>query len=164
MAQLDFNPNEVEDFNGIPAGFHNVRIVESDIKPTKAGTGKILTLTMQVEDGENKGRRHWERLNIINPNATAQNIAHRRLKDIMSACKVDGTLTDSSTLHNIPFSAKFLVEEDDYGKKSVLKKLAPYGVPPTGRVGMQERFPQNGGEDTSQVGSGGEGSLPWEKN
>lgn len=154
MARLGFDSDKVADYNGVPAGSHNVRIVASEINPTKAGTGKILTLTMKVEDGPSKGMTHFERLNIINPNAMAQSISHRRLKDIMVACGLSGSLGDSEQLHNIPFSATFTVKEDNYGKKSDLKKVAPYGVPPTGQIGGQER----GG-----AGANGSGqAMPWD--
>lgn len=164
MAQLGFNSEEVADYSGVPAGSHNVRIVASEINPTKAGTGKILLLRMQVEDGPSKGLVHFERLNIINPNATAQSISHRRLKDIMIACGLSGTLGDSEQLHNIPFSATFVIEEDSYGKKSALKKCARYGVPPTGAVGGQEAFgnKQHSGVNTAAIGAEQSGdALPW---
>ena len=163
MAQLDFNSNEVPDYDGVPAGSHNVRIVASDIVPTKAGTGKILVLRMKVEDGPNAGKVHFERLNIINPNPMAQQISARTLKNIMGAIGLTGTLSDTEALHNIPFSAKFTIEEDSYGKRSALKQVAPFGLAPTGAVGGQERGSTSAAAENAAVAQAqqSDDDLPW---
>ncbi|RIK77249.1 MAG: hypothetical protein DCC68_17685, partial [Planctomycetota bacterium] len=54
MASLNFNANEVEpasDFEPIPAGKYLAMITDSEMKPTKNGTGHYLQLTFQILDG-----------------------------------------------------------------------------------------------------------------
>ena len=71
MAFISFNATQVQpqaSFDPIPAGKYICQIVESEIKSTKAGTGQQLVLTWEVLDGEFKGRKVWDRLNISNPN------------------------------------------------------------------------------------------------
>jgi len=105
MASLNFNAASIEpqqSFDALPAGRYEVIITDSEMKDTKAGTGQYLMLTMEViGDTKHTGRKLWTRLNLINPNATAVQIAERELSAI---CHCIGVLEpqDSEELHNIP--------------------------------------------------------------
>lgn len=105
MANLNgFNAAAVEpskDFEPIPAGKYLAVITESEMKPTKSGSGNYLQLTFQIIEGEHKNRMVWARLNLENPNATAVQIAKQELSSI---CRAVGVMTpgDSVDLHNIP--------------------------------------------------------------
>ncbi len=105
MANLSgFNANEVEpttDFEPIPAGKYTAVITDSEMKPTKAGTGHYLQLAFQIIEGEYKGRFLWARLNLDNPNATAVQIARAELSAI---CRAVGVMApkDSIELHDLP--------------------------------------------------------------
>ena len=105
MANLNgFDANQVEpadDLEPIPAGKYVAVITDSEMKPTKSGTGNYLQLTFQIVEGEYANRLLWVRLNLDNPNATAVQIARRELSSI---CRSVGVLvpTDSAELHNLP--------------------------------------------------------------
>jgi hypothetical protein len=105
MADLyGFNANDVDptvEYEPIPAGKYLAMITESEMKPTKSGSGSYLQLTFQVLEGEYKGRFVWARLNLNNPNATAVQIARAELSAI---CRAVGIMTpsDSAQLHNLP--------------------------------------------------------------
>lgn len=105
MADLrGFDANTVEpngDFEPIPAGKYLAVITESELKPTKAGTGHYLQLTFQVIEGPYQNRLLWARLNIDNANAQARKIAQGELSAI---CRAVGVLApnDSVELHNLP--------------------------------------------------------------
>lgn len=105
MATLrGFNANDVEpasEFEPIPAGKYLAVITESEVKPTKAGTGSYLQFTFQVIDGEFKNRFLWARLNLDNPNATAVKIARAELSAICRAVGVTAP-NDSVELHDLP--------------------------------------------------------------
>lgn len=80
MAQLNFNAAEVQplkSFDAIPAGTYEAVIAESEMKPTKSGTGSYLELTIEIISGDYQGRRVWARLNLANPNVKAVEIARR---------------------------------------------------------------------------------------
>jgi hypothetical protein len=99
-----FNANTVEpsmEFDAIPSGKYVACIVESEMKPTKSGTGSYLQLTFEVLEGEFKGRKVWSRLNLENPNAVAVQMARSELSSI---CRAVGVLEpkDSVELHNLP--------------------------------------------------------------
>lgn len=114
-AMIVFNATQVQpqaSFDPIPAGKYICQITESEIKPTKAGTGQQLVLTWEVLDGEFKGRKIWDRLNISNPNKQAEQISQAALSAICHACGVM-QLQDSSQLHAKPMRIRVTVEKSE---------------------------------------------------
>ena len=104
MATLNFNANEVppaEALDAVPAGKYIAVITESEVKPTKSGSGHFLELTFEIIESELKGRKVWARLNLDNPNAQAVQIARGELSAI---CHAIGVMQpkDSAELHNLP--------------------------------------------------------------
>jgi hypothetical protein len=100
-----FDPTTVppaDDFTPLPSGEYPAMIIDSEMKPTKAGTGQYLELTFQVIDGPMKNRLVWSRLNLENPNPKAVEIAQRDLSAICAAAGIQHAITDSTPLHNRP--------------------------------------------------------------
>jgi hypothetical protein len=139
MSDLSgFDANTVDPAVGfvpIPEGDYLAAIVASETKPTKAGTGSYLELTIEVLEGEFKGRKLWSRLNLDNPNQQAVDIARAELSAI---CRAVGVLTpaDSSELHDKPLSIQVVQKKrDDNGEMaSEIKKYSPatnVTVPPS---------------------------------
>jgi hypothetical protein len=117
MATFSFNASTIEpmqprSFGPLPNGDYEMIIVKSDVKATKAGTGHYLELEMQVVAGEFSGRRHWERLNVDNPNKTAQDIAEAALAALCFAVGVTD-MTDTVQLHDIPFVAHVEIDRKE---------------------------------------------------
>ncbi len=73
----------------LPEGWHPMRIDETAYEETKSGNGHFIKLTWEVQDGVAKGRKHWTRLNVDNPNKDAVEIAERELTSI---CRATGVL------------------------------------------------------------------------
>ena len=120
MADLNgFNANEVEpsaSFEALPAGKYLAAITDSEMKPTKNGSGSYLQLTYTILEGDCKGRVVWARLNLVNPNQTAVKIAQSELSAV---CRAAGVMTpkDSCELHNIPVLITVKVKKrDDNGE------------------------------------------------
>lgn len=112
MAKIGFNtadaPEPDNNFDPIPAGDYPMRVIGSEMKDTKDGTGKMLVLEMDITDGPSAGRKHWERFNLVNKNAQAVEIAQRSLAQLCLAVgKV--SVEDSDELHMLPFIAKMKV-------------------------------------------------------
>lgn len=138
MANLNgFDANQVDpasSFDPIPAGKYVAAIIESEMKPTKAGNGHYLELTFEIGDGQYKGRRLWARLNLDNPNQQAVQIARGELSAI---CRAVGVLQpkDSVELHNLPLSIKVACRKrDDTGEitneiKGYERKEAAFSPP-----------------------------------
>lgn len=105
MANLHgFNAHDVEpttEFDPLPADKYLALITDSEMKPTKSGSGSYLQLTFEILDGPHKGRHLWARLNLDNPNETAVKIARAELSSI---CRAVGVMQpkDSVELHDLP--------------------------------------------------------------
>lgn len=104
MTELNFDSTVVEPtgkFTPIPVNDYLAIITDSEMKDTKKGDGKYLLLTYEVIDGEFKGRKIFETLNLVNSNQTAVEIAQRALSAV---CRATGVLhpKDSSELHGKP--------------------------------------------------------------
>lgn len=98
-----FDPNaEAQgDIGKLPSGEYVAQIVESDMKPTNGNTGHYLELTYVVTEGPLSGRKHWERLNLDNPNAKTVEIANRQFASLRDAVGVANP-RDSQELHYKP--------------------------------------------------------------
>jgi hypothetical protein len=108
MAKLNFDAGSVEpigSFDPLPVGSYLVVIDATEKKDAKTGKGQYLQLTYNVVDGEYHGRKVFDRLNIVNENTQAQEIAQRALSAI---CRAVGVMhpTDSDQLKDIPFVVK----------------------------------------------------------
>ena len=149
MAQLpsEFDTSQVPeteaDYSALPAGDYICQATDSEMKDTKAGNGQYLQITFEVLDGDHKGRKIWDRLNLVNPNQTAVDIAQRQLASLARSCGVQ-KVADSSVLHGIPVTLKVKIRKgtdqfDDSNDVVSYKAANP-----------------------AQASSGSESSPPWE--
>lgn len=136
MAQLggNFDARGVQpkqDFETLPPGDYPVMMVNSEMKATKDGTGQFLYCEFDVIDGPMKGRKLWDRLNLVNKNAKAVEIAERTLSAI---CHATGVLnvTDSEQLHGRAMLAKVKVKPADgqYGPQNEISTYLPINGAP----------------------------------
>jgi len=124
MPVFDFDVSTYEapkktSFEPLPPGDYNAIITDSQMKITKAGTGEYLELTIQVIDGAHSGRRLWERLNVVNANKTAEEIARSQLNGIKLACNVD-KLENSEQLHDTPFVLSLDIDRRDPTRNKIM--------------------------------------------
>ena len=110
----------------VPANNYNVAITEAELKPTSDGTGQRIALTFTVVDGDFKGRKIFDGLNVKNKNAQAQEIAHQQLSAICHAVGVIH-VKDVQELMNKPFTAKIGLKEaeGEYAAKNTFKGAKP---------------------------------------
>lgn len=113
MATLNgFDAQQVEPhtpFEPLPAGKYVAAITESQMKPTKDGTGSYLQLTFTLLEGPHKGRMAWARLCLNHSNPQTVKIARAELSAV---CRAVGVMQpkDSCELHNIPLLIKVVVK------------------------------------------------------
>ena len=132
MANLGmaFDANSVQPssaYEPLPQGDYEVMIVDSNMESNKAGTGQFLKLQLQVIAGPRTNAVLFVRLNLVNPNPKAVEIAQR---DLSAICHAVGVLqvTDSTQLHNRPFIARVTVKDDlQYGLSNEVKGYKPLG-------------------------------------
>ncbi len=94
----------------IPAGEYVAVITESEEKPNSKGTGSYHQFTLEVVEGDYKGRKLWERLNLKNPSDEAVGIARATLS---AMCRAAGVMkpNDSTDLHNLPMKVKVGIQK-----------------------------------------------------
>ena len=170
MAQLNFDARQVDpqqSFEPIPAGWYNMMIVESEIKPTSHGQGAYLQLSLKVVDGQYAGRQVFDRLNLQNQNPVAAEIAYKRLS---AYCHATGVIQvqDSQQLHGIPLKARVSVRTDSTGQydpsneikavKHINEETGTTAAPPQQgfqappQQGFQQpQFPQQGFQQPQQA-------------
>jgi len=119
-----FNVNEhkeLDDFSAIPADDYVGKVIESKNVRNKKDTGSYLKLTFEITEGEFKGRKLWNNLNLDHTTAEAVEIAERTLATIMKACgKV--AIEDSDELHGIEMTLR------------VVKKVATPNYPESNEI------------------------------
>ena len=134
MAQLNqhFDASTVEPaapFELLPPGRYVAQIVQSEMRPTKAGNGQLLWLELDVLEGPHQGRKIWDQLNLVNPNQQTVEIAQRALSAICHAVgQLQVTLAveaDSRDKHLQPHEQR---------KQNKIKGYAPLGPVPAARA------------------------------
>lgn len=132
MAQLGFSAEGVErtgTYEIIPVGDYPAMIIGSTMKHPKGqfdqpDTSKpaYLELSIEIIDGEFKGRRLTDRLNLNNPNEMTRRIAKGTLANICDAQGIGG-VGDSSELHMKPMIVKVGVKpaNGQYGPGNEVK-------------------------------------------
>lgn len=117
MAQLNFDATQVAPemgFETVPAGWYNAMIDQSEMKPTKDGSGAYLEARFNIIDGQYANRKIFMRLNLRNTNPVAQEIAYKQLSAIAHAVGVLH-VQDSGQLHGLPMKIKVKLRKDTTG-------------------------------------------------
>lgn len=99
-----FDATQIEpatSFDPIPRGRYLCCIEKSEMKTTRDSTGQYLELAFKVLDGEHANRVVFARLNLVNANPKATEIAYREFSALCRACGVL-QVQDSAELHNRP--------------------------------------------------------------
>lgn len=109
-------------YEPLPPGRYSAHIIQSEMRVTKDGQGQYLWLEIEVLEGDCQGRRLYERLNLINANEKAVEIARRALSSI---CHAVGKMqvSDSEELHFIMFYVDVKVQppKDGYGASNTMR-------------------------------------------
>ena len=166
-----FDASQVEpkgDYRPVPPGEYKVQITSSEFCQTSTGNGHQLKLELEILEGDQAGRRLYDRLNLDNPNAQAVEIAQRTLSAI---CHAVGKLSvqDSEELHMLPMIAVVVVKPERTGRDgrtySASNEIKTY----KGLGAVQEKsggFSSGGMKSANTAptaGSGQSASAPWKR-
>ncbi|OPZ24544.1 MAG: hypothetical protein BWZ03_00124 [bacterium ADurb.BinA186] len=129
MAQLGniFDAEAIEpsvQYEAIPPGRYLAYAVESEMKENKSQTGEYLQIVFEIIEGDYKGRKVFERLNIVNQSEKAQEIAQRALSSLCRAVNVM-KLKDSEQLHGKKVELDLIIEAGD-GKYAPSNRIKGY--------------------------------------
>lgn len=134
MAQLGYIDPTAEErrsdsFDPLPDGWYPAQIIESDVVPTKAGTGQMFTATLEIIDGQFAKRRAWDRINIVNQSPDAQRIGQSQLRQLAEALGFSWPLaadSDTQMFEFKPLEMRIGRQKDDRNKNEV-KAYRAYG-------------------------------------
>lgn len=131
---FSFDLNNVSSVSSgvIPAGTYRVQVESSELKDTKAGTGKYIECQFVVVDENQNGRKFWELFNIINPNQKAVDIGLSRIKQLIEASGGEpGLFNSEEVLIGLECLVTLKVVVDSYGEKNkvVAFKMLPADLP-----------------------------------
>jgi hypothetical protein len=142
MAELgEFNAEEhgeMQSFEPVPPGKYEAMVVDSELKPTKAGDLNQLKLSWQITSGDCAGRLVWSRVNLPNRAYPMDSLGENKRKaieiggkELAAICRAVGKprITDSAELHNLPIVVDVRIKpaENGYPASNEIKGYAPIG-------------------------------------
>jgi ribosomal protein S28E/S33 len=117
----EFDASQVEPqkaYEPLPAGWYPVMIAEADVMPTKAGTGHLLKVKLEVLEGTGKGRTAYWSINLRNPNPQAEEIGMRELSSLAHAIG-EMRIRDTAQIRGKILQVKLKVEtSEQYGPQN----------------------------------------------
>lgn len=157
-----FNATNIDissQFDAIPAGDYEAMVTGSAMKSTRDGTGQYLELTLEIQSGQFQGRRLWDRLNLVNRNHKAVEIAQKQLAQLCHAIKVLEVQTPEQ-LHHRPFIMKVAAKNDP--ERGMTNEVKGYKAP----AAMQQQAPafqapRAAAPAAAPAGMNQGGPLPW---
>lgn len=123
-AALNFDASQVAPSvapEAKPAGWYICMATASEMKPTKDGTGQFLEFEFTIlAPQEYAGQKFFDRLNLVNSNPVAVEIAFKTLSAI---CHATGVIQvqDSAALHNRPLQLKVSLRPAGPGADGVVR-------------------------------------------
>lgn len=123
-AALNFDASQVAPSvapEAKPAGWYICMATASEMKPTKDGTGQFLEFVFTIlAPQEYAGQKFFDRLNLVNSNPQAVEIAYKTLSAI---CHATGVIRvqDSGALHNRPLQLKVSLRPAGPGADGVVR-------------------------------------------
>lgn len=166
MAFLDhaFDVNELpvsdNNYDPIPEGWYNVRIVSAEIKATKSGTGQYISIRYDIIGPSHQGRQVFGTLNIKNDSQKAEEIGRQQLGSLMRAIGL-ARVTDTDQLINGELQVKLAIKRDEqYGDKNEIKAF---------KATTTSQLPQASGVIAAHVATGeknatvSQSAPPWAK-
>tara|TARA_R110002020_G_scaffold438254_1_gene648693 strand:- start:1451 stop:1942 length:492 start_codon:yes stop_codon:yes gene_type:complete len=132
----DIPEAEKREFEPVPAGWYTATIANAELRDTKAGTGKYISVRFDITGPEHQGRVVFTNLNTSNPNPKAEEIGRQQLGEVMRSVGLQ-KLEDTDQLLGGNLSIKVTVRNDpNYGPgnevrgfKAIEGSLPPVSAP-----------------------------------
>ena len=153
-------------FDVLPPAKYLVQVVASEMRPTKDGLGQYLLLELDVLEGQYAGRKLFDRLNLVNANPDAVQMAQRSLSAL---CRAAGKMqvSNSEQLHLTPIRVEVKVRppKGQYGESNSIRYLTSSDAPPaaahTPPAAPVAPTPPTGHARPAAPLAPATGSLPW---
>lgn len=126
---IDWNAIGESDFKPLQEGVYAGKILNTQIKNSKNGSGKYLNLEIELLGSPGiKGRRVYEICMLSHPNTAAVTVGAKKLKNIASVLDLDITEVESfSEFVGKPLGVKLGIESsEEYGDKNRVKAFVDF--------------------------------------
>lgn len=111
----DIPEAEKREFEPVPAGWYTASIANAELRDTKAGTGKYISVRFDITGPQHQGRVVFTNLNMTNPNPKAEEIGRQQLSEILRAIGLQ-RIDDTDEILGGNLSIKVTVRNDpNYG-------------------------------------------------
>lgn len=130
--RINFDLNNTQAYNGatplLPPGEYVVEIVaEQENQPLRNGSGTALVFEYQIRDGQFRGQRIRDWLNVGHSNQNARELAQRRIKAIGEAVGLP-VFNDTRQLFNRPFLIAVSCQEYQGRQRNQIDDYRPLGA------------------------------------
>lgn len=164
--EIDWNVGDYKpqsgDFEVLPAGDYVVKVVKHEWKPIKGdakANGEGLNLHLEVIEGEQKGSRLFEWLNVKStaPKAEGKKLssaemARGKFRAIVDSCGL-ASCKNVAELYGIPFVVVVACKADDRDKTKMRNELRSY------KKRVRDALPKAAGGGAAA----GSEAAPWSK-
>lgn len=128
-------------YEPLPAGWYEVYITDAELKYTKNGDGKYISVMYNIVGPTHEGRVVYGNLNIKNPNPVAEEIGRQQLGSLIRAIGLS-KVTDTDELIGGHIYIKLGIREasGDFDASNYVKAYKPFRDKPTSdhRAGINE--------------------------
>lgn len=116
---------EVQKFGLIPDAWYHSVIESAELRTTKDGTGKYISVRFSIIGSNYANRSVFANLNIVNKSQAAETIGREELGKIMRACGME-TITDTDELIGAPIEIMVKSKKDPgYDERNIIADYRP---------------------------------------
>jgi hypothetical protein len=175
MGNLDFQASDYQprgEMGAVPAGKYRCRIEDTERKDTKNGDAQYLQITHVITEGEYKGRKIFDRLNLwaaqngqwVRRTDEAGNIAGQAMSELLAALGM-ATIRNHEELRGKSLVVKVKVRKsDEYGDSNDVQNYyaATAETAPAGAA-VPSPAPKAtpAGQPAAQPAAAAAGGVPW---
>jgi len=127
MSEFNYEVDEtviLDNFEPLPEGKYNVKIVGSEIRSTKNGNGKMLSLIFEVLPGTYENRKLFKNLCFEHPNELTVSIAKSTLNKILLSIGIR-KLNDTEELLGKKLTVTVGIKEGANGLENQINRYEP---------------------------------------
>jgi hypothetical protein len=130
--------DEPREYTPVPDGWYDARIMGAELKTTKAGNGRYISVRYDITGNEYAGRVVFGNVTINNPNAAAESIGRKQLSQIALAGGMSALPKDTDELVGMDLKVKVTVRPatEQYAASNDVRDWKPISggaQPPTAK-------------------------------
>jgi hypothetical protein len=164
-GEYEYDGSARQEFTALPPGNYLAMATKAQVKDTKDGTGKYLSVQFQILDGEHARRIVFANYNIKNKSPQATQIGLRQLGQLWEAAGLGRIVRDENDLLDKSVTLRIALRKDDPTQNEVVsaspagESAPPAPAPAPARVPP----PWPPATATAPAAPAAGKKLPWQK-